>query len=44
MKDEVRQTESAEDKEIKDQNENSLFRSLTEEVQERSKKPETDAD
>ncbi|MEO6589282.1 MAG: DUF2270 domain-containing protein [Pyrinomonadaceae bacterium] len=40
MKDEVRQTEAAEDKKIKDQDENSLFRSLTEEVQERSKKPE----
>lgn len=40
MKDEVRQIESAEDKKIKVQDENSRFRSLTEEVQERSKKTE----
>lgn len=37
MKDEIRQSEKAED----DTDENSLFRSLTEEVQERSKKTET---
>lgn len=41
MKDDVRQTETAEDKNIDDITDNSLFRSLTEEVQERSKKTET---
>ena len=40
MKDEIRQIEIAEENKIKDQDKNSLFRSLTEEVQERSKKTE----